>query len=179
MVKLIRQWSCVFVLISVVPCRRRDQASVSRLLSEARKVQLLIQLYNGINCWFVQGVKVASLVSAILNGYLGIRLRQDNILITAFCAIIYVYGIVGYCGAFNRAYRLQELQKVLKGELKSACAKRSARAGYMVVKESFKAANALSCPGLRVGRFHEMERQSALIFIDFVQRQIISLLVAF
>ena len=75
---------------------------------------------------------------------------------------------------------MHELQKDLKRELRAACGKLSPRADYRTTKESYKAAvNALSGPGLKVGGFHDMERQSALIFIDFVESQIIGLLVAF
>ena len=147
-------------------------------LSESQKIQLLIQFFNKFNCWNVEVLKVNFIGMAILHGYVGIRSRQKNLLISAFCALVYVLCILCYCATFNRAHRLKELQKQLKRELKAACAKPSPNS--VLNKESFKAAvNALSCPGLKVGSFHEMERQSALIFQDFVVGQIISLLVAF
>ena len=65
---------------------------------------------------------------------------------------------------------MSELQKSLKHELKAACGQLSPRVDYVAKKESFKpGVNALSRPGLKVGRFHEIERQSALLFIDFVE----------
>ena len=150
------------------------------LLSDTRKVQLLIQLFNRINCWFVQGVKVACVLVSVLQGYLGIRLRQKHVIIASYCAFTHIVCFVGYCGVYGRAYRVKELQKKLKGELKVACARLPPTPEYMAKKESFKAAvDALSCPGLKVGGFHEMERQSALIFLDFVESQVISLLIAF
>ena len=146
------------------------------LVAEAWKVQLVVQLFNMINCWYLQLMKWGFLISTILHGYVGIRLRQNNVLIAAYGATVYIIITVIYCGTFHKAYRLQELQKKLKRELKAECGKLSQ--GSMVRKENFKAVNALSCPGLKVGQFHEMERQSALIFIDFVHTQIISLLVS-
>ena len=148
------------------------------LLSEARRVQLIIQLFNKINCWFLQGMKVVLLVAAIIHGYVGIRLRQTDLFLAIFCAVAHVVLSFLYCGTFDRAYRLQELQQELKIELIAACGKLSP--DYMLTKESLKAAvNSLSCPGLRVGSFHEMERQSAVTFIDFVEQQTISLLLTF
>ena len=96
-----------------------------------------------------------------------------------YCALSHVSTVVIYCGAFQRAYRLQEFQQKMKRELRVACRGISSRAGYIVRKEVGKAVNALSCPGLKVGGFHEMERESAMIFIDFVESQLISLLVGF
>ena len=114
------------------------------------------------------------LAAAILHGYAGIRLRQKNLLLTAFCAVTHVTVTVLYCGTFSRAYRLTELQKKLKLQLIATCGKLPPG----LKKENLKALNALSCPGLKVGSFQEMERQSALIFTDFVEKQLISLLVA-
>ena len=150
-----------------------------QLLSKAREVQLLIQLFNKINCWYVEGLKVILLVTGIIHGYLGIRLRQNNVVIAAFCGAMHGFAILSYCGTFIRAYRLQDMQKNLKRELKAACGRLSLRTDYLRRRESFMTVTALSCPGLKVGRFHEMERQSALIFIDFLETQVISLLVAF
>ena len=166
--------------LSIAEERGQEQVSMSGLLSQARKVQLLVQIFNKINCWFVEGLKVIFLVSAILLGYVGIRLRQNNLLITVFCPFVHIGCIVAYCGTFNRAYRLQEFQKKLKRELKAACKKFSPRVAFVAKKGTYEAAvTALSCPGLKVGRFHDMERESVLIFIDFLEKQVISLLVAF
>ena len=42
------------------------------------------------------------------------------------------------------------------------------------------AAKTLQCPRIQVGgNFHEIDRNAALIFIDFVEMQLIGLLVAF
>ena len=119
------------------------------------------------------------LAAGILNGYFGIRLRHHNVFLAAFCATLHIMIVVAYCGTFSRASRLQEMQKKLKSELKAACRTLSPRSNT-ISKESFKAAvNALSCPGLKVGSFHEMERDSALTFVDFLETQLISLLVGF
>ena len=100
------------------------------LLSEARKVQLLTQLFNQINLWFLQGQKVVCIFTAILNGYLVIRLRQNDILVVVFCAFANIFCIIAYCGTLNRAYQLQELKKKMKRELKTACGKLPPRAEY-------------------------------------------------
>ena len=120
--------------------------------------------------------------AAIVYGYLGIRATKNNLLIAAFCANTHVAGVIVYCGTFHRASRLRELQQKLRCELKMVSGKISSeRAGRDVDsrKGTSKAVDALSCPGLRVGVFHEIERQSALIFIDFVESQLIGLLVTF
>ena len=112
----------------------------------------------------------------VLHGYVGIRFGHNNILIALFCAFIHAVAFVAYCAIFQRAYRLGDMQKQLKQELSAVCGRRTNRSFR---NEMLRATAALQCKGMQVGSFHEMERNSALIFIDFVERQLISLLVAF
>ena len=82
-----------------------------------------------------------------LSAYLGIRLRQNNLLMTIFGAAVHVCCVTNYCGTLGRVYRLQEVQKKLKCQLKAACGKVCLRTDCWAKKESLKGAvNALSCP---------------------------------
>ena len=139
-------------------------------------VQLYVQLFNKVNCWFVQAVKIGSLAAAISHAYSGIRFGQEHPFIGAFCVFICVTVFIAYCGTFHRAHRLSGEQKKFKMELKVACESCTAAPFRHQMRRAVKA---LRCPGLRVGTFHEMERNSALIYIGFVQSQLVNMLVAF
>ena len=139
-------------------------------------VQLLIQQFNNVNSWFLHGIKMALLACAILHGYVGIRFGHTSVWIAGFCAFIHMCTFIGYCGTFQRAHRMIDMQSQLKQELLAACDK--CRRRY-VGAEVQKAVKVLHCTGLRVGGFHEMERNSALAFIDHVERQLLGLLVTF
>lgn len=142
----------------------------------ARRVQLYVQFYNKVNCWFLHAMKMLCIAATILHGYVGIRFGQKDLLVAVFCAFVHTAAFIVYCGIFQSAYRPSNLQRIVKQELISAC---GTRTNPLVRKELLKMAQALQCPGIQVGKFHEMERNSALIFIDFVERQLMSLLVAF
>ena len=150
--------------------------TVREALDGAFRVQLYAQLFNKVNSWFVEVLKMGAIGACILHGYVGIRFGQNNILIALFYAFIHVVAFVAYCAIFQRAYRLGDMQKQLKQELSAVCGRRTNRSFR---NEMLRATAALQCKGMQVGSFHEMERNSALIFIDFVERQLISLLVAF
>ena len=121
-------------------------------------------------------MKIALITVGILHGYVGIRFGQTHFLIGGFCAFIHVQTFVTYCGPFRKAYRLIELQRQVKRAL-LAVSYRCRRGD--VRKEIQKAVKALHCTGLRVGSFHEMERNSALVFINYVESQLVGLLVTF
>ena len=162
-------------------CRERNKGSFGEIplrqaYHSAIHVQLFIQLFNNINSWFLHGIKMTLISTAILHGYVGIRFGHTCVWIGGFCAFIHVCSFVAYCGAFQRAHQLIEMQREVKQELLVACDKCRRR---NVRTEIQKALKALRCTGMRVGSFHEMERNSALVFADFVERQIVGLLVTF
>ena len=147
-----------------------------KAFSGALRVQLYTQFLNKINRWYVEALKVTTIGAAITHGYIGIRFGHSNPIVPLFCAFIHFACFTAYCGVFQRAHRLRDMQKVLKRKILTAsgrCKNRCFRS------EMLKATAALQCKGLQVGSFHEMERNSALNYIDFVERQLMSLLIAF
>ena len=114
--------------------------------------------------------------AAILHGYVGIRFGHKHAFIAVFCGFIHAVAFIGYCGTFHAAHRLSDMQDEVKRRL-SAAAQRNSR--WPIGREIGKAVKGLHCGGLRLGYFHEMERNSGLIFIDYVETQLVGLLVSF
>ena len=139
------------------------------------RVQLFVQLFNQINSWFLQSFKLVCIGCGIINGYVGVRFGHTNLLIAIFCAFVHASAFVGYCGAFQRAYHVRKSQVELKKQISAASGRVTTR---HVRREVLKMTNALRCTAVDVGGFHEIERNSALIFIDYVERQLMGLLVA-
>ena len=113
---------------------------------------------------------------AILHGYIGIRFGHEHPLIAAFCWLVHIVAFVLYCGGFQRAYRIKEMQNQMKDQLVEACGRNHKQ--RIVAKEIRMRARALRCMGMQVGQFHEMERNSVLIFIGYVETQLVNLLVS-
>ena len=116
------------------------------------------------------------IAAAILHGYIGIRFGRKCICIAGFCGFVHLYTFVAYCGVFQKAHGQIEMQEQVKQELRAVCGKCRRP---LVRAELRKAVRALDCKGMRVGSFHDMERNSALVFIDYVERQLLGLLVTF
>ena len=102
-----------------------------------------------------------------------------NPLIGAYCAYVYVALVCEYGGTYQRAHRLSEGQNKVKKELREACGRyvKDVAVRAEIIRGVW--AWALKCLSMRVGSFHEMERDSLLIFLDFVQRHLVSMLLAF
>ena len=144
-----------------------DEMTVRAAYSDALKVQLYTQFFKKVNSWFVEALKLVCIGSTISHGYDGTRFGHSNLFISFFCAFIHISCSVAYCGVFRRAHRLGEMQRALKNKLRMSC---TSYARHSFRQEMLKATRALSCKGMRVGSFHEMERNSTLIFMDFVER---------
>ena len=141
-------------------------------------IQLYMKFFNQINSWFVQAFKVACLAVAIVHGYIYMYFEiRSNPIISAFCAALHVAPCVCYNLAFLRAHHIPEMQEKLKWDI-TALTERIHSSEEYSRKFAVKSAAALRSVGVRVGSFHEMERNSALNFMHFVETQLISLLVA-
>ena len=154
-----------------------DEGRIRESCRIAYRVQLYIQFFNQFNCWFLHALKMICISAAILHGYVGVRFGHKNPLIAIFCFAIHIAASVVYFGVFQSANGPVELQKVVKRDLLAASVRSSAYP--LARKELLKITQALRCQGIKVGSFHEIERNSVLIFVDFVERQLMSLLVAF
>ena len=121
-------------------------------------------------------MKISVISAAIAHGYIGIRFGHSNPLIGAYFAFAYVALFCEYGGTFHRAYRLAEGQKRFKKELRKACGRGVVNGSLR--GELMRGVRALRCPSIRVGSFYEMERNSVLIFVSFVQTHLVSMLVS-
>ena len=139
------------------------------------KIQLYVHLFNTINAWYVQSFKLAAIFVAVFHGFIGVRFRS-YIIIAAFCAVMHFLSCVSYCAVFQKAHQIPRMQRMLKEEIPAAAAVLTVDSAR---RELLKFSAALRCQGIQVGSFHEIERSSPLIFMDFVEKQVISLLLTF
>lgn len=152
----------------------RSVGVVDEALQGIRKVQLYLQLFNGYNPWYIHAYKTVMVLAAIIHGYVGVRFRNDP-LVTIFCCFVHFSCLITYVGVFQRAYRVVSGQWEVKEELITASQRvldRNKRQKLLMQVKS------LRCFGLRVGQFHEIERNSAIAFVDYVERQLLSFLLA-
>ena len=138
--------------------------------------QLYTQLFNQMNAWNAQALKVCCICASIMCGYIGIRSRSKPA-VAAFCGIVHFSASSSYTMmSFDRAHEVVRAMRKLKNEILIATRKLPDRA---LQAELLKRTVSLRCKGIQMGCFHEAERDSTLIFMHFVESQVIGLLVAF
>ena len=107
-------------------------------------------------------------------GYMGIR-SKDKPAVAAFCGIVHFSASSSYTLSFDRAHEVVRAMRKLKNEIPSAAKKLPDRT---LQAELLKSTASLRCSGIQMGSFHDAERSSSLIYMHFVESQVISLLVA-
>ena len=85
-------------------------------------------------------------------------------------------AMVLYCGTFQPAYKLVIGQLRVRWEL-AAVSRRVIDVNTR--RKLLQAVKSLRCIGLKVGHFHEIQRNSSVVFVNFVERQLVRFLVAF
>ena len=56
----------------------------------AIQTQLVVQLFNIFNRWYVEATKMIAMSAGILHGYVRIRFGHNNPVIAAFCLVVHV-----------------------------------------------------------------------------------------
>ena len=143
-----------------------------------RELELELKLFNlafsdvlwlfKLTCWNIN----------ILAGFAAIQLIKLNPPLATIYAFFFLVCIVLYIAIFGLAFgvteRTEDFREVLQLAIAglSLPAQKSQKYGQRILKSIPKVA-------MRVGGFHAVERESVPIFLDFVVKQIVSLLLAF
>jgi hypothetical protein len=148
---------------------------------------LHIHLFNLHLSLIIYLTKLICLISAILGGFGGLKLITKNPLFASIYCLIFLEGIIFYNVVFNRAFRIPENVAGLKRsmcmmKIKSASeSKWCSNVEILRKRKEIRQRILRSIPvlGFQAGNFNTIERESSLIFLDFVFQQIVSLLLAF
>lgn len=136
---------------------------------------LYIQIFNIFNAWFLHNFKANLIIAAIMMGFMAFR-YESHPLFTVLCCFLHFAAIFTYSGTFQHGFSVAVGQKKARRGILAACRcirKPAAR------QEILRALKSLRCVGIKVGEFHEIERNSPIILINYVETQVISLLLTF
>ena len=139
-------------------------------------IQLVVNMFNGGHRNIIYCLKLLCITVSVVNGYGAIAHGGKDVvflLFTSCCTVdlVFFYAFV-YDKAFGIPDGLERVRRALTLELRQM---RDAKFRRMIQKRL------LSIPsvGLKVGDFHMMERESTPIFVDYVLRNIVNLLMTF
>jgi hypothetical protein len=118
-------------------------------------------------------VKLTCLILSILGGFSAIRISHRNPFLAIIYAMLTMYCIIGYTVMFQLAYGVTEKAE----ELRRAIRLTSAGLKFPLhLRHCEKVLKSIPMMAMSVGGFHTIERESVPIFVDFVVKQIVSLL---
>ena len=149
---------------------------MERNIVALRLIKYEMILFNQNFSTIVQLTKNIACTTAIVGGFGSLKLWSKNILFSLVFGNIFVVGILAFTITFNPTYQITETVEELKREILAKSRKMCTRGQVREVEKILKSVQTLR---IRAGGFNYMERESTLIFLDFVSQQILSLLLTF
>ena len=139
---------------------------------------LELRFFNMAMGHIVFFAKQSNIIICILSGFVGVRqMSESNYLTSATASFACFISVSTLICFFNLAYKVTETMRVLKYEV----IRRSHELGDRAQRTELRMRMAAipSSLGLKCGSFQTIERESSLVVIDFVSRQVVSLLITF
>ena len=137
-----------------------------------RSLQLYVSMFNKLHRYLIFTWKLLSITGSILLGFAAIAHFQELPVFGIVYCISLLDFVFLYAFIYEKAFKIPQLfdEAALRAEL-YMCGNR---------KDGFrKQISSIQPAAITVGRFHQMERASTLIFMNFVVTSIVSMLVAF
>ena len=153
-------------------------ANVIRMSAEdgytiSKRSHLCMTIYNVSTAGIIFSHKLVCLINSIVGLYFLIRLIFVQPAVSVLFVILAFDAITFYTVMWDNASLIPLMIGILKAETDVvALGSIMNRVFYRSVSRS------IPCVGVRVGGFRNMERDSTLIFVDFVLHNVVSLLIA-
>ena len=160
--------------------RAESNQDPSALLEQAferlRELELHLKFFNLVFADILWHLKLLCLSIPILCGFSSIRLIHSNPVLGFLYIVIGFAAIIIYIGMFHFAYKVTEkIEDLLElMEIKSISVVNAGEGKYWA-----RVLRSIPRMGMRVGGFHQVERNAVPQFMDFVITQIVGLLVSF
>ena len=157
----------------------RNDLSLAELhwaVGQVRTVQLLVTLFNAGHRNVIQCFKLLCIGVATVNGYASIAHSGENLIYGFMSSCVTCNTIFLYAFVYEKAFAIPTGLQNLKGKLKMSLVRRYGR-NLSITKAMEMQINSIPAIGLRVGDFHLMERVSTPVFMDYVVRNVVNLLV--
>ena len=138
-------------------------------------------MVNNINRNLIFTWKLVSLGISIISGYAAIAHFKEHPVFAVMYYVIFVNMTVAYALIYEKAFKIPELfEEMVNLELMNLNAGKD-REMWTLAKNKVLARLLKSIPsmGIKVGRFHTLEPTSTPVFLDFVLRNIVSMLMTF
>ena len=161
-------WNCLI-------CRTTTE-KLEGGISSLRLIKYEILLFNNIFSTVVYLTKVIAISVGIVGGFGFLKLLNKTPVLALIFGNVFIVAILVFPITFNGTHQITEKVEELKREILVKSRKVRTRNGIKEVEKILKSVQRL---GIKVGGFNYMERESTLIFLQYVLEQIVSLLLMF
>jgi len=152
--------------------REELESAISRLL----RIKYEILLFNNNFSTAVYVFKMSTISAGIVGGFGFMSLLDKNPLLALVFGNFFIVAISSFSITFNGTHQITEKVEELKRDILVKSRKVRTRSGMKEVEMILKSVQRL---GIKVGGFNYMERESTLIFLQYVLEQIVDLLITF
>ena len=142
----------------------------------AKVIHLIVNIYNVGTAGVIFVHKICNLTGGIVSLYFGIRL----VFVQPLVSLLFLYAafnfITFYTVMWDNASLIPDMIKEVTDQLDMMIA----RSQVQTTRQYWRRVSiSVPCVGVKVGVFRNMERDSTIVFMDFVVTNVVSLLVSF
>lgn len=144
-----------------------------------RNLQIYMLLMNSLHCYLIFTYKLFSIIYCVGMGYAAVAYFHDNIALAIICCLSCADIGTIYSLVYQKGFQVQSaFAQVVQAMMYKLTGNRGngQGSGNAVIKRQLKSVPSV---GIKVGNFHTLERTSTPIFLDFVGRNIVSMLVVY
>ena len=153
-----------------------NEAACMQDYNELRATQVLLWLFNELNCYVIFTFKLFCLTICTTNGYSAVSHFSDNIIFGFMYYVVFITLAVMYSILYEKAFMIPKMVKRTKTIMMLRILKDTSMTTHFMAKMKRRLRSIPAC-GVRVGHFHMLERLSTPLFVDYVLRNVVGLLV--
>ena len=143
-----------------------------KVTRQLRTLQLYVSMVNNVNCYLVFTWKLLSISVCIITGYAALAHFSEYPIFGVMYYVILFDVTFIYTVIYEKAFKVPQMFE----EATASALLRMRGKQVCVFRRQIRS---IPRTGIKVGQFHKMERESTLIFVDFVVKNIVGMLVAY
>ena len=145
-----------------------------------RKLQVYVMLMNRVHCHLVFTYKLFSISFCVGTGYAAVAYFHENPALAIMCFLLCIDIVMIFSLVYAKGFQVQNsFGRVVKTMLKGLSSGDNCNVNgslSLILKRQLKSVPVV---GIKVGDFHMLERTSTPVFLDFVVRNIVGMLVLY
>ena len=139
-------------------------------------MQLFIGSFNTANRHFIFTTKLLTISVGIVSGYAAVAHFKDHLISGVMYYVLFIDVSFIYALIYEKGFKVSDTFQRTKNLLRFHAARHERSFERRILEKQL-----MSIPtiGMKVGEFHMLERTSTLVFLDYVLKNVVNMLVVF